>query len=204
MKGVILNLVEEAVVADHGDETWDAILELAGLEGAWTSLGSYPDDELPRLVAAGSDLLGTPAEQLARDLGRHASQGLARRHPEHFARSQGTLAFLRTLDDVVHAEVVKLHPDADPPRFSWSVPGPEETGGSAPSGGSGPAVMDVHYRSARRLCWLAVGMIEGTGIVYGEATEVRHEACQLDGAPYCTLRVSTRRPDAIPDHVTTG
>lgn len=201
MKGVILNLVEEAVVSDHGDETWDALLERAGLEGAWTSLGSYPDDELARLVAAGSELLGTPPDQLARDLGRHATQGLARRHPEHFARSEGTLAFLRRLDDVVHAEVVKLHPDADPPRFSWSSVPADATGAT---GGDEPDVMDVHYSSARRLCWLAVGMIEGAGIVYGEPTEVRHEACQLDGAPYCTLRVSTRRPDATPDHVTTG
>lgn len=201
MKGVILNLVEEAVTTTHGDEAWDVLLGRAGLEGAWTSLGTYPDDELPRLLAAGSELLDTPPEQLARDLGRHATQGLAHRYPEHFARSAGTLAFLRTLDDVVHAEVVKLHPDADPPRFSWSVP---EDAPDPPGPVAGHSVMDVHYRSARRLCWLAVGMIEGAGLVYGEPTEVRHESCQLDGAPYCTLRVSTRRPDATPDHVTTG
>lgn len=190
MKGVILNLVEEAVLAAHGEEAWDALLGRSGLEGAWTSLGSYPDDELPRLVDAGSELLGTPPEQLARELGRHAAHGLAQRHPHHFARCDGTLAFLRTLDDVVHSEVVKLHPDATPPRFDWSD---VET-----TAADGQAVMDVHCRSRRRLCWLAVGMIEGTGVVYGEATEVRHEACQLDGAPYCTLRVTTR-PDTRPD-----
>lgn len=185
MKGVILNLVEEAVVETHGEAVWDAVLGHAGLEGAWTSLGTYPDDELPRLVAAGSELLGAEPERLARDLGRHAAQGLARRHPDYFARCEGTLPFLRSLDDVVHREVRKLHPDAAPPRFSWS-----EVGGPVPGGG---AAMDLHYRSERRLCWLAVGMIEGTASFYGERTEVRHEACQLDDAPRCTLRVTTRR-----------
>lgn len=184
MKGVILNLVEEAVVETHGDEVWDAVLGRAGLEGAWTSLGSYPDDELPRLVAAGSQLLGADPHLLSRDLGRHAAQGLARRHPDYFARCEGTLAFLRSLDDVIHREVRKLHPDADPPRFTWS-----DVDAPVPGGG---AAMDVHYRSDRRLCWLAVGMIEGTGTVYGETTEVRHEACQLHDAPHCTLRVTTR------------
>ncbi|KQT89612.1 hypothetical protein ASG49_17990 [Marmoricola sp. Leaf446] len=184
MKGVILNLVEEAVVREHGDDVWDTLLERAGVEGAWTSLGTYPDDELPLLVEVGAQLFDVEPEELARDLGRHAAQGLAQRHPEHFARCGDTLGFLRTLDDVIHREVRKLHPDASPPRFSFT-----EVEGTAPGGGR---AMDVHYRSARRLCWLAVGMIEGTGIVYGEPTEVRHEACQLDDAPHCTLRVTTR------------
>ncbi|ROR92004.1 heme NO-binding domain-containing protein [Nocardioides aurantiacus] len=184
MKGVILNLVEEAVVLAHGDEVWDTLLERAGLEGAWTSLGSYPDEELPLLVEAGAQLFDVAPEELARDLGRHAARGLAQRHPEHFARCEDTLGFLRTLDEVVHREVRKLHPDASPPRFTVT-----EVAGPVPGGGR---ALDVHYRSARRLCWLAVGMIEGTGTVYGETTEVRHQVCQLHDAPQCTLRVTTR------------
>ena len=54
MKGIILNLVEEAVVADHGEATWDEVLDRAGADGAYTSLGNYPDEELRRLVAAGA------------------------------------------------------------------------------------------------------------------------------------------------------
>src|SRR5438874_2247890 len=43
MKGVVFNLLEEIVVREHGEETWDLLLERAGLGGVYTSLGNYPD-----------------------------------------------------------------------------------------------------------------------------------------------------------------
>ncbi len=52
MKGIIFNLVEEVVRNRYGEDTWDELLDAAGLDGAYTSLGSYPDEELLRLVAA--------------------------------------------------------------------------------------------------------------------------------------------------------
>ena len=43
MKGVVFNLLEQLVARDFGEDTWDALLDASGLEGAYTSLGSYPD-----------------------------------------------------------------------------------------------------------------------------------------------------------------
>ena len=40
---VVFNLLEEIVVREHGEETWDLLLERAGLGGVYTSLGNYPD-----------------------------------------------------------------------------------------------------------------------------------------------------------------
>jgi len=51
VKGIILNLVEEAIVADHGEVTWEALLESAQVDRVYTSLGNYPDDGLARLLA---------------------------------------------------------------------------------------------------------------------------------------------------------
>lgn len=59
MKGIIFSLAEEVVTSLHGEDVWDAILEKADVKGAYTSVGSYPDEELALLVAAVSELLSS-------------------------------------------------------------------------------------------------------------------------------------------------
>ena len=56
MKGIIFNLAEEVLTQAHGSEVWDSILERAGVDGAYTSLGSYADQELIALVRAASEI----------------------------------------------------------------------------------------------------------------------------------------------------
>ena len=57
MKGIVFNLLEDLVVRDHGEDAWDDLLEEAGSDGAYTSLGSYDDAELLALVGAASTAL---------------------------------------------------------------------------------------------------------------------------------------------------
>ena len=66
MKGVIFNLAEEVIVASYGEHTWDALLDAAGLEGSYTSLGNYPDGDLFRLVDVASSFLGAPVDDVVR------------------------------------------------------------------------------------------------------------------------------------------
>ena len=63
MKGIVFNLLEEIVREAHGEDTWDALLEAADLDGAYTSLGSYPDEDLGRLVAAAAAAWACPPRQ---------------------------------------------------------------------------------------------------------------------------------------------
>ena len=59
MKGIIFNLVEEAVTAGHGEQTWDAILEAADLGGEYTSLGNYPCPRPPWTAASSTGWCST-------------------------------------------------------------------------------------------------------------------------------------------------
>jgi hypothetical protein len=53
VRGIILNLLEEAITAEHGD-TWGNLLDASGPAGASTSLGNYyPEDVVTHLVDAG-------------------------------------------------------------------------------------------------------------------------------------------------------
>lgn len=179
MKGILFNVVEDAIVAEHGEDTWDRLLDEAGLDGAFTAVGDYPDGSLFALVAAGSAALDVPAADLTRRLGQAALGGLAQRYPHFFTPHTDARSFLLTLNDVIHPEVRKLHKNANPPEFWFDA--------------DEPAALVVHYRSERGLCALAEGMILGTGTHYDESVTVEHVACAHEGADHCILNVTFAR-----------
>ncbi len=43
MKGVVFNIVEEFVTEQWSADDWDDLLDAAGLDGAYTALGTYTD-----------------------------------------------------------------------------------------------------------------------------------------------------------------
>ena len=173
MKGIVFNRLEDLVRRDYGDETWETLLEKSGVGGAYTSLGSYEDAEMYRLVAAATELLGTEAASVIRWLGREALPILAQRYPEFFAPHTTTRSFVLTLNDIIHPEVRKLYPGADVPDFDFELPGPNR--------------LRMTYRSPRRLCAFAEGLIEGAAAYYGERVDITQPACMHRGDPACVL-----------------
>lgn len=181
MKGVVFNLLQEAVEATHGDDVWDAILADAGLVGAYTSLGSYPDEDLGRLVAAASARLGKPQDAIIRWFGARALALLATRYPQFFLGHTSVRSFVLTLNDIIHPEVRKVYPGADAPSFDFA----------ALPGGR----LQMAYRSRRRLCGFAHGLLEGAIEHFGESesVEVAHPSCTLRGDDLCTFQLSFDR-----------
>jgi hypothetical protein len=173
MKGIVFNLLEEAVVEAHGPDAWDQVLEDVGVDGAYTSLGNYPDDEAMALVAAICEQVGESADAVLRDFGRAALPRLVSRFPEFAAAHSTAKSFLMRLDDTIHPEVVKLYPDARPPRFRFEDPAPD--------------VLVMHYVSERRLCAMAEGMIEASAAHFGATLALEHAECMRQGAPRCTF-----------------
>lgn len=176
MKGVIFNAVEEAVTELYSADVWDDLLEKARLDGHYTSLGNYDDAELHALVEAAADLTGFPSEDLVRLLGRHSFPHLAGRYPELVEGADGTFDFLRRVNDIIHPEVLKLHPDAKPPSFEFEDVAED--------------VLRITYRSARRLGVLAEGLIIGAGDRFGE--EVRVEVISGLGEETTVFEVHAR------------
>ena len=44
MKGVLFNVVEDVVTEALSAEAWDDVVDDSGVDGAYTSLGTYPDE----------------------------------------------------------------------------------------------------------------------------------------------------------------
>ena len=173
MKGIVFTLLEQAVVADHGEDAWDDLLEGAGLEGVYTSLGDYPDEDLRKLVEQASARLGLPVQDVIRWFGRSALPRLAQAYPHFVAGHTGTLSFLHTLNDIIHPEVRKLYPGADVPWFDFA---------ETPDGG-----LVMGYHSRRRLCGFAEGLIEGAAAHFKEPVSIAQPTCMLRGDPSCEL-----------------
>ena len=146
MKGVVFNLLEDAVGSAHSEAAWDELLELAGCEGIHTSLGNHPDEEMAGLVQAASHRLGTSQSEVPRWFGLNAMPMLARRYPAFFGAQDGARPFLLSLNAIIHPEV-RLYPGAHCPVFRF---------GNTPDG-----ALLLGYHSPRRLCRLAESFIEG-------------------------------------------
>jgi hypothetical protein len=179
VKGVIFNLLEQVVTEHHGADTWDSLLDAAGVSGAYTSLGTYPDTEMGALVTAASTALGIGEEAVLFWFGTVAIPQLAARYPAFFDSHGSTEGFLQSLNTIIHPEVRKLYPGAVCPHFGITV---DETG-----------TLRMIYRSPRRLCALAEGFLMGAAKHYGETIEVAQDTCMHRGDACCTFQVKRRR-----------
>lgn len=175
MKGIIFNLLEEVVVAQHGDAAWDALLDTADLPGDYTSLGSYDDKEIVKLVDAAAGALKISPQEVLRWFGREAMPLLAQRYPAFFVEFRTTLPFVLSVNSIIHPEVRKLYAGAHCPYFRFQ---------QMPDG-----ALQMTYDSPRKLCTLAHGFIEGAAGHFGETAHVEHLHCMHRGDDKCVLSI---------------
>jgi len=175
MKGIVFNLLNDMVENKFGMATWDQILASTGLDGVYVSVGTYPDEELLALVNAASSLTNTPPIDLVRSFGEFMIGGFKKNHSLFFDQHDNLRDFLLSVDQVIHVEVRKLHPEAILPEFQYDSSNKYE--------------LTMIYRSARKLCALAEGLILGAAREYDEPIQLSHETCMHHGAGSCELKV---------------
>ncbi len=176
MKGIVFNLLETIVGQEHGEDVWDDLLEQSGLEGAYTSLGSYPDEDFMKIVGAASQELGLPPDDVVRWFGTMALPLMAKKYPRLMEGHQGTRTFLLALNDIIHPEVRKLYPGANVPVFDYEETSEHE--------------LVMRYSSPRQLCALAEGLTLGAADHFGERVSFQHEKCTKRGDRKCIFRIS--------------
>ena len=175
MKGVVFNLLERVVVNKYGEAVWDDLLDATQLSGAYTTLGSYPDEEIEGLVGAASAALNVPGPDVLRWFGREAMPLLAIQYPAFFSPHQNAGSFIKSVNAIIHPEVRKLYTGAGCPHFHFD---------QAEDG-----VFTMGYNSPRKLCALAHGFMEGAGDHYGNTVLVEHPRCMHHGDSNCLMRI---------------
>lgn len=175
MKGIVFNLLEQVVVNAHGEAAWDGLLDAAELGGTYTSLGSYPDAEIEKLVLAGSKALNMTPDAVLTWFGRAAMPLLAQLYPAFFTPHRSARDFIVSVNSIIHPEVRKLYAGAGCPHFHFE------------NGADGALLMG--YNSSRRLCALAQGFVEGAGDYFGETASVEHRSCMNHGDAHCLMAI---------------
>lgn len=167
MKGIVFTELLEMVEQAFSPEIADRIIVGADLPhgGAYTAVGTYPHEEIIRLVVQLSLATQTPVPDLVRAFGRHLFQRFVTLYPAFFPPGIDALTFLAGVETHIHVEVLKLYPDAQLPRFEIQRSGPDQL------------VMD--YRSDRAMHDLAEGLIQGCIAHFGKP--IRMEKTVLEG-----------------------
>ena len=178
MKGIIFNLFEDFMVETFGDEAYEEIFASAGLQTTepFVGPGSYPDEDLLALVGKVVERLGIPADEALRAFGRFCIPPLARRFPVFLAAHSHPKDFLLTVDTFHSMEVNKLFEGSQCPRFHYESPAPDR--------------LVMRYGSARRLCALVEGLLDGVATHYGIPIAHVQTACMLRGDPACVFDLS--------------
>ncbi len=170
MKGLIftefLEMVETVWSLDMVDQIIARSQVASG--GVYTSVGSYPHQEMVALVVALSEDTQTPVEQLIRAFGKHLFGRFAALYPRFFDGISDSFQFLGGIEDIIHAEVRKLYPEADLPTFIVET---------------APGRLTLTYFSEHPFADLAHGLIEGCLAHFDDNADLQREpAPRVPGA----------------------
>jgi hypothetical protein len=147
-----MDMVEER----WGISTVDDIIEATrpGSGGAYTSVENYAFAELEAYLGELHDITGLSVRDLIIEFGNYLAASFVSKFPEFFAGAACTFDVLKRVDDHIHVDVLRLHPDAVLPSFSYTMKGENE--------------MLLRYESVRNLVDLVEGIVLGCAKAFGE------------------------------------
>ena len=173
MYGLVNRALQQLVCTHHGQRTWDTIRAKAGVaDEVFVRMDSYPDEVTHRLVAAASEVLDEPADELLKAFGRNwVRYTMVEGYGALLSDLGPTLHDALAALDAMHARVALLYPALKPPSFRISGVSEER--------------ISLHYHSER--CGLApmiIGLVEGLGERYALRVEVQHATAKGEGCDH--------------------
>lgn len=178
MKGIIFSTLSEMVEEKFGLEFWDKVLLDAkpSSEGIYTTGAFYSDAELFTIIESISKLSQMPKGDLIRSYGEYLFEKLAAHFPELIPSNTTLKAFLQSIDRVIHVEVRKLHPNAELPSMQYEDPASDR--------------LVILYKSPRKLCILAEGLMKGAAHHFNEKIDVKEPLCMHKGSDHCRFELN--------------
>jgi predicted hydrocarbon binding protein len=178
MQGVVFTLFSDCVIENFGMEVWDELLEKVSpeSEGVYTSGDTYEDSELFAYVGELSNKTGVAATDLVRTFGEYMFSHLLSHMPQAVKPGMSLKDFLLTVDQVIHKEVKRLHPNSYLPEIDYENSSDEQ--------------LIMIYRSKRKLCHLAEGLIFGAAKHFKTEVSIEHPLCMHRDDDHCRLEIS--------------
>lgn len=161
MKGLVFTTYYSYCEERYGADMVDDIIEDADLpnNGAYTSVGTYPFEEMVALVTALMKRTGKSLKTILEEFGHYCFSKWVHYAPGHF-ENRSLFDILANVDHFHETEVRKLYPDAELPSFQV-----ESRDNSK---------LILRYYSCKPLADLATGVIQGAAAHLGERIEICH------------------------------
>jgi Haem-NO-binding len=177
MKGIVFTEFLELVEDKFGLETVEEVISTCDLEtaGSYTAIGTYDHKEMFQMVSVLSKTQNISVPELLTIYGEHFFGILAKGYPQ-FLNDKGLFAFLESIDNYIHPQVLKLYPDAELPSFRASM-------------NEGKNELLLVYQSIRAMSDFAVGLIQGASKYYGRKIKVEIVEKEENGQ-HVTLKVT--------------
>ena len=176
MHGIIFWELKKYVDTKFGGDTWQRLLQEAGLGSRiYTTLQEYPDEEAVAIVGAASRATGQEASAILEDFGEFIVPDLVSMFKAMIKPEWKTLDLIENTEEVIHKAVRVQNPGAKPPRLQCSRPSANE--------------VVINYASPRKMCAVARGIAKGVAKHYNEEVTIFEPRCMLKGSPSCEIRV---------------
>ena len=177
MHGLILVELKSFAESQLGAEAWAGLLEESGLPGrSYDVRWSYPEEDVPRIVAAAARRTGLPEHAVLEAFGEFVAPRLLSLAGSRLKAEWKTLDVVEHTERAIHSFVRAVHPDATPPYLRVHRTSPSD--------------VIIFYDSPRKLCFVAKGIVKGMARHFGERIGIVEERCMLTGAPDCTFVLS--------------
>ena len=174
MHGIIFSELRNFAEAQLGKGGWDRLTAKAGLDRPmYLAFKSYPDADAVALVGAACALTGLPARSVLEAFGEHLAAPLMQTYGAVVKPAWSIIDLVEHVEKV-HTRV-RSDPAATPPQLVARR--------------TGPAEVQVTYRSTRMLCGVGVGMVRGLSRVLKQGVSVRETQCMHAGADSCVFVV---------------
>ena len=159
MKGIVFTELLEMIEAKFGYTTVDELLNETDLpsKGIYTVIGTYDHSEIITLVAKLSEKTNIPVTDLVYAFGRHLFIVFTKSYAHFFNQATDAFDFLGSVENYIHAGVIKLYPDAQLPHFEINRRTDKK--------------LEMIYSSDRKMGDLAHGLIDECLAYYNETAE---------------------------------
>jgi len=172
MMGMVMRSFASFVEDHFGEEVADKALSTEGLstDGAYTTVGYYPTDDLVKMVVTTSQKTNIEAPVLIQRFGFDLFSKLASGHADMMVDYQEPIDLLASIESVIHVNVRRLYKDTELPRFDVVER-------------DGNRELKLAYNSTRPFADLAHGLIHGCLNHFGaeERSTVEREDLEQDG-----------------------
>ena len=178
MQGIIFNALEEFVIETAGMALWNDVLDESKVSsaGVYTAGMNYDDAEIILLATKLCERLAIPLEDGLKGFGEFLFSFLLTKGPIELQEYHRPQALLMDLERVIHRDVKRIHVHSYTPFFEYTEQ--DEHSGI------------LVYRSKRKLCIIAEGVIKGLAKHFNQQAQLAHTQCMHNDFDECVWSVT--------------